>query len=790
MATTYVNKNNPNLTLTPNEQDLGTRQGGESDITFGERLANSGYVPANSSQNTTVNLPVTQNGNLNIPSNNQSNLFSNLNNNQESSNLSTVKPTTVTSDIYNSYVTNLSDRTNKLKEQTDSLKSELQTRADQDINRINSDYSRREAELRKSQEGENATQSATNFRLGRTGTIYGDSDVNKLNDAHNQALNALNAERENLVQGVRRALEDNNVKLANQLLQNANDVSDKIYETQRQQRADQLQAAQVSLQINKDKAATNDKVIDNLTPNIYALIQENPNVNQSDIIDFYSNKYGLDPNQLNGKVLEYQRANAKGISEEAQKRIENLVKGGISIDQLDSKTISDLESRSGLPTGTFATYYDALNASEKAKTDKDRLDASNKIIDILSKIPEGQQIRLNGVSYSGLKDIDSYKGLSTTTETDDNGNVTQITTKFNPDSGKVDIVGITSLGKIGKVAKSSQEENSSFDPANLAAYAQQYAATGQIPTGLPKGTFGVVAQVAKNLPKPVGTLVDINTGIKPSKLNDSQLNGITALYDIQQKVQELKNLDDKRIGGVIPGALGKVFGSNNQAKYIALRDEIIDLLARARTGAALTVDEENRYASMLPGRFSEPFGLGADSDKRIDNFTKNIVNSLDSKLKINGLQIVGYGEDANKINEAGDKIFDLPSTSNPTKPLSTGANGSSNVTTSIKIGDKPIKVSSLIATPLAMADKDFFEATGKHLQINEALRSHERQAELYDRFRSGKGGRAAPPGKSFHETGKAVDIANYKEAEPYLRKYGFRNDLADDRNHFSIGEFS
>jgi hypothetical protein len=165
MATTYVNKNNPNLTLTPNEQDLGTRQGGESDITFGERLANSGYVPANSSQNTTVNLPVTQNGNLNIPSNNQSNLFSNLNNNQESSNLSTVKPTTVTSDIYNSYVTNLSDRTNKLKEQTDSLKSELQTRADQDINRINSDYSRREAELRKSQEGENATQSATNLDL-------------------------------------------------------------------------------------------------------------------------------------------------------------------------------------------------------------------------------------------------------------------------------------------------------------------------------------------------------------------------------------------------------------------------------------------------------------------------------------------------------------------------------------------------------------------------------------------------------------------------------------------------
>lgn len=110
--------------------------------------------------------------------------------------------------------------------------------------------------------------------------------------------------------------------------------------------------------------------------------------------------------------------------------------------------------------------------------------------------------------------------------------------------------------------------------------------------------------------------------------------------------------------------------------------------------------------------------------------------------------------------------------------------------TSINIGNKPIKVNAKIANPLALADRDFFNATGQHLRINESLRSTERQAQLYAAFKSGKGGRAAPPGKSYHETGKAVDIANWKAAEPYLRKYGFKNDLADDRNHFSIGEFA
>jgi hypothetical protein len=40
-----------------------------------------------------------------------------------------------------------------------------------------------------------------------------------------------------------------------------------------------------------------------------------------------------------------------------------------------------------------------------------------------------------------------------------------------------------------------------------------------------------------------------------------------------------------------------------------LREQIIDLISRARSGAALTVQEERRYNGMLPSRFDEPLGI-------------------------------------------------------------------------------------------------------------------------------------------------------------------------------------
>lgn len=190
----------------------------------------------------------------------------------------------------------------------------------------------------------------------------------------------------------------------------------------------------------------------------------------------------------------------------------------------------------------------------------------------------------------------------------------------------------------------------------LLAYAQQYAATGRIPTGLPKGTFGKVSKLAKSLPKPAGTIVDRNTRIKPDG-NDTLLKQYGELYAVIQLAKDLKEMDKKRLGGFAAGSAGKIVGSKDQQEYIDLRESIIDVLSRERTGAALTVSEQEFYKSMLPGRLDEPFGIGADSQVRIDNFINNLSSELQKKTATQGWSIYGLSEI--KVGNQKYKVGDI-----------------------------------------------------------------------------------------------------------------------------------
>ena len=192
---------------------------------------------------------------------------------------------------------------------------------------------------------------------------------------------------------------------------------------------------------------------------------------------------------------------------------------------------------------------------------------------------------------------------------------------------------------------------------NNLAYAQQYAADGKIPTGMPKGAFGAISQMAKELPKPKGTVVDINTGVKSAATSDTLQGAYGTLYSVIELAKELKDLDKQRWGGVVSGTLGKVIGNEDQQKYIDLRDQIADLLARARTGAAINATEEKRYYNLLPSRFDEPFGFGADSQTRIDNFVNNITKDLENKTATQGLAI--YGLTKVKINDQDYTVGDI-----------------------------------------------------------------------------------------------------------------------------------
>ncbi|WP_295133383.1 hypothetical protein [uncultured Reyranella sp.] len=158
-----------------------------------------------------------------------------------------------------------------------------------------------------------------------------------------------------------------------------------------------------------------------------------------------------------------------------------------------------------------------------------------------------------------------------------------------------------------EIAKlNADASGSGLDPTNLIAYAQQYASTGAIPTGLPKGAFGVVAQYAKEMPKPDGSLISATTGIKDSKIPAAEQDDISRLYNIVQLTSKLKELDSERASGVVGGTLGKVFGSDAQAQYLTTRKAIVDEISRMQTGAALTTQEQSFYEGYLPGRFTAP----------------------------------------------------------------------------------------------------------------------------------------------------------------------------------------
>ena len=212
------------------------------------------------------------------------------------------------------------------------------------------------------------------------------------------------------------------------------------------------------------------------------------------------------------------------------------------------------------------------------------------------------------------------------------------------------------MGQLIDLAKLGQPDAISklgFDPRALdenetdtLAYAQQYAATGMIPTGLKDAglTLGDIMAVAKTLPQGDGTVASSITGVKDTSMPAAQQDDLARLYQIKKLTAELKELDKERWGGAIAGTVGKVFGSEAQTKYLTTRKAIIDEISRMQTGAAMTESEKNFYSDYLPGRFSNTLFFGAGSDTKIDAFDSFINSRLSNLLSNNSLVIHGYSD--------------------------------------------------------------------------------------------------------------------------------------------------
>lgn len=200
------------------------------------------------------------------------------------------------------------------------------------------------------------------------------------------------------------------------------------------------------------------------------------------------------------------------------------------------------------------------------------------------------------------------------------------------------------LGASGKV-----------DPATALAYAQQYASTGEL-TNIPKEYVGIATQAASELPKNNGAFVSTQTGVMPKDAKFVDAN--SALFDLTKKLDEAHDLfkvlqDTGQTGtGASLVSFGlplttiknKLFPSTTLQAYDTLRGEVIDLLARARTGAAINANEEKLYASKMPTDLNKSFFLGPDGLNQIDNLKGSLGGKLDTNLQANQASIYGYSK--------------------------------------------------------------------------------------------------------------------------------------------------
>jgi hypothetical protein len=98
------------------------------------------------------------------------------------------------------------------------------------------------------------------------------------------------------------------------------------------------------------------------------------------------------------------------------------------------------------------------------------------------------------------------------------------------------------------------------------------------------------------------------------------------------------------------------------------------------------------------------------------------------------------------------------------------------------------KLNDAFKARVLLAASDYLEQTGKKIKINSAKRDPDDQQRLYDDYvkRGKQGMPVAPPGRSLHERGVAVDIQNFRDgaAVAAFNNQGLYQRVANDPVHF------
>jgi hypothetical protein len=211
-----------------------------------------------------------------------------------------------------------------------------------------------------------------------------------------------------------------------------------------------------------------------------------------------------------------------------------------------------------------------------------------------------------------------------------------------------------------------------------------------------------------------------------------------------------------------------------------------EVIKRANDDLALKKAAYERQ--MKTATFGQRMGIGQDKAQK-----ESYAAMIDAETKASQLGIIGSTTRGAAVAELKASGF------KPTEKKRSGGGASPEEVLQFT-GDSGSranfdKLNESMKTSLLSAGQQYFEQTGQKLQMNSGFRSFEDQHRLYEETKkagregvSKSGYPVAPPGRSSHETGNAVDIQNFSDPKAFaaLSANGLRQTVPNDPVHFAI----
>ena len=103
--------------------------------------------------------------------------------------------------------------------------------------------------------------------------------------------------------------------------------------------------------------------------------------------------------------IRFDREKETWAKEDAGVRLESMLTGGISLDNLSDDEYNKLETDLGLMEGTLDGFYTGLQDAQAAQAVGDSIKLQKSVIDLLNATPEGMEVTIGDSTYTGLKDM-------------------------------------------------------------------------------------------------------------------------------------------------------------------------------------------------------------------------------------------------------------------------------------------------------------------------------------------------------------------------------------------------